>query len=115
MSLAGIRMWLRALLNRQRIEAEMDKEMRMHLDLERRVVAMFLRRGMAAAVGLASGLAAAVAAARGLETLVFGLTTTDPLTIGAVGLLLATVALAACYVPARSASRIDPLSALRAE
>jgi ABC-type antimicrobial peptide transport system permease subunit len=80
------------------------------------VVYMFLRRGMiAASVGLAGGMFAAAAAARSLKSLIFGLTTTDPLTIGAVVALLATVAVAACYVPARSAARIDPATALRAD
>src|SRR5690348_16301782 len=83
---------------------------------QRAVVGMFVQRGMlAAGIGLAAGLAAAVTASRWLETLVFGLTTSDPLTIGAVAGLLGAVALLACYVPARSASRIDPLKALRAE
>jgi ABC-type antimicrobial peptide transport system permease subunit len=77
---------------------------------------MFLQRGMVAAgVGLACGLIAAAAAARSLQSMVFGLTTTDPLTIGAVVALLASVALAACYVPARSAARVDPARALRVD
>ena len=80
------------------------------------VVRMFLQRGMVAAgVGLACGLIAAAAAARSLQSMVFGLTTTDPLTIGAVVALLASVALAACYVPARSAARVDPARALRVD
>jgi ABC-type lipoprotein release transport system permease subunit len=47
--------------------------------------------------------------------MIFGLTATDPLTIGAVTTLLTTVALAACYVPARCATRVDPSEALRAD
>jgi putative ABC transport system permease protein len=83
---------------------------------QRAVVGMFVTRGMiSAGAGLIVGLAAAVAASRGLESLVFGLTTTDPWTIGAVASLLTAVALTASYIPARSASRIDPLRALRAE
>ena len=78
------------------------------------VVRLFLQRGMvAAALGLACGLAAAAAASRSLQSMVFGLTTTDPLTIAAVVALLASVAFAACYLPARSAARVDPARALR--
>ena len=81
-----------------------------------RVVRMFLQRGMiAACVGLALGMVAAAAAARSLKSMIFGLTTTDPLTIAAVAALLASVAVAACYVPARSAARVDPATALRAD
>jgi putative ABC transport system permease protein len=81
---------------------------------QQQVVRMFLERGMVAAVaGLALGIAAAVPASRALQSMVFGLTTTDPATIGGVLALLATVALVACYVPARSAARIDPVRALR--
>lgn len=78
------------------------------------VVRMFVYRGMVAAgVGLSLGLVGAVAASRGLEGLVFGLETTDPATIGAVAALLATVALTACWVPARSAAKVDPATSLR--
>jgi putative ABC transport system permease protein len=78
------------------------------------VVRMFREGGMAAAVaGLALGLAGALAASRALRSMVFGLTTTDPATIGTVLALLAAVALVACYVPARSAARVGPVSALR--
>jgi len=83
---------------------------------QQEVVRMFLRRGMVpAGVGLALGLGAAVAAARSLRSIVFGLTTTDPLTIAAVMAFLAGVALAACYLPARSAARVDPATALRVD
>jgi len=80
------------------------------------VVRMFIRRGMVpATIGLACGLLAAVAASRSLQSIVFGLTTTDPVTVGAVVALLATVALGACYLPARAAARVDPSKALRLE
>jgi len=64
-------------------------------------------------VGLALGLVGAFAAARTLKSMVFGLTTTDPSTIGAVAILLAGISLAASYLPARSAARVDPARTLR--
>jgi putative ABC transport system permease protein len=78
------------------------------------VVRMFIQRGMLpAGLGLACGLVAAVAASRSLQSIVFGLTATDPVTIGGVTALLAGVAVAACYLPARSAARVDPATTLR--
>jgi putative ABC transport system permease protein len=50
-----------------------------------------------------------------LETQLFGVQRLDPLTFAVVPLALALVALAACYLPARRASRVDPVTALRAE
>ncbi len=71
-------------------------------------------QGMALALaGIAIGAVAAVAATRALSGLLFGVTPTDPLIFGAVALLLAATALVAAYVPARRASRVDPLIALR--
>ncbi|HLW51884.1 MAG TPA: ABC transporter permease [Candidatus Angelobacter sp.] len=65
--------------------------------------------------GLVIGIAAALAITRLMATLLFGVSTSDPLTFAAVGLLLAAVALAACSVPARRAMRVDPMIALRYE
>ena len=80
------------------------------------ILGLFLRHGLiVVAVGIASGVVAAVAAARSLASLVFGVTVTDPATLGIVTALLTAVTLLACYVSARSATRVDPLEALRLE
>jgi putative ABC transport system permease protein len=65
--------------------------------------------------GLASGLPAAVLGARLLRALLYGISPTDPATIAAVAGLLVLVAVAAAYVPARRATRVDPVVALRGE
>jgi predicted permease len=82
----------------------------------RRVLGLMIRQGMTpVAVGLAVGLAGAFAATRALRALLFEVSATDPLTFAAVPALLAVVALAASYLPARRAARVDPLVALRSE
>jgi putative ABC transport system permease protein len=80
------------------------------------VLRLFLRHGLiVVALGLGCGVMATLAATQSLSRLVFGVTTTDPGTLAGVAALLAAVALLACYLPSRSATRIDPLAALRSE
>ncbi|HTM24605.1 MAG TPA: ABC transporter permease [Vicinamibacterales bacterium] len=80
------------------------------------ILRLFLRHGLAiVAVGIPCGIVAAVAAARSLASLVFGVTVTDPATLGTAAAVLTAVTLLACYVPACSATRVDPLEALRSE
>jgi putative ABC transport system permease protein len=67
------------------------------------------------ASGLASGLAGSLARTRFLQTMLFDVKPTDPITFAGISALLAAVALAACFVPARRATRLDPLVALRHE
>jgi len=68
-----------------------------------------------AIVGVAIGVLVALALTRWMSTLLFGVTAHDPLTYSLVALLLFTVALAACWIPARRATRVDPMVALRYE
>jgi putative ABC transport system permease protein len=80
------------------------------------VLRLVLGQGLLlAAIGLAIGLAGAAAATRLLTSLLFEVKPTDPLTYAGVAALLAVVALAAGYIPARRAAKVDPLVALRQE
>jgi predicted permease len=99
--------------------ASRTREIGVHIALgatPRRLVAAIVRRGMTlAAVGIAIGCAGAVAVGRLLSSLLYGLPATDPLTLTAAITLFALVACGACWLPARRASRVDPISALRVE
>jgi putative ABC transport system permease protein len=78
------------------------------------VLGMVLGRGVKLALaGIAIGLIGAVTLTRLMEQLLFGISPTDPLTFGAIAVLFTMVALVSCYVPARRATKVDPLVALR--
>jgi ABC-type antimicrobial peptide transport system permease subunit len=80
------------------------------------VLMMVLGQGTKlAAIGVAIGLAGAVALTRVMSTLLFEVSVTDPATFTAVVALLAAVTLLACYIPARRATKVDPMIALRRE
>jgi putative ABC transport system permease protein len=90
---------------------------RVALGAQRRdVMAMVVGQGMTMTiVGTAIGVAASAALSRLMSSLLFGVSAVDPATFVAIPLLLIAVALAACYVPARRAMRVDPLQTLRSE
>jgi putative ABC transport system permease protein len=80
------------------------------------VLKLIIRNGLTLVIiGVAIGLAGAFALTRLLTTLLFGVTPTDGLTIGIVSAVLIGVALLACFIPARRATKVDPLVALRYE
>jgi len=82
----------------------------------RDVVMLVVRQGMKLAViGLGLGLLGALALTRLMTKLLFGVSATDPATFALIALLLTLVVLLACYIPARRATKVDPLTALRHE
>jgi putative ABC transport system permease protein len=80
------------------------------------VLKLVVRQGMVlTAIGVVLGLAGAFALTHVMASLLFGVTTRDPITFSVVAVLLLAVAFIACFVPARRATKVDPLVALRYE
>jgi len=80
------------------------------------VMKMVMKQGMGLTLfGIGIGLIGGFALARLMKSLLFGVSASDPLTFAAVAALLASVAMAACYIPARRATKVDPVVALRCE
>ena len=80
------------------------------------IVGLVLANGMKMAIGgVVIGVIAAIGLTRLIREMLFGVQPTDPLTFTVIAALLLGVAILACYVPARRATRVDPLNALRQE
>ena len=80
------------------------------------ILKLTMARGLKlVAMGLVIGVVGALALTRLLATLLFDISASDPLTFAAVAIVLASVAMVACYIPARRATRVDPMIALRYE
>ena len=81
---------------------------------QRQVLMLILKQGLLlTSIGVGVGLIGALALTRLMSGLLFGVGSTDPATFTAIVLLLTAVSLIACYIPARRATRVDPLIALR--
>jgi ABC-type antimicrobial peptide transport system permease subunit len=84
--------------------------------LPRDVLGLILREGMLLTLaGMAAGLAASFFVTRAMASILFGVSTTDPSVIAGIGTLLLAAAALACWLPARQAMRLDPMSALRSD
>jgi putative ABC transport system permease protein len=108
---------LYGLLNYGVVRRTREIGIRMALGAQRKgVIAAEVKRAFAlVTVGIALGLPAAALAARWIKSMLFGLAPTDPTTLFGAALILVAAALAAAYVPARRASRVNPVNALRHE
>jgi putative ABC transport system permease protein len=99
--------------------SQRTREIGIHMALGaqgRDVLGMVIRQGMSMVLlGVALGVAGAYALTRTMQSLLFEVSTTDPVSFVTVSLLLAVVGFVACYIPARRATKIDPLMALRYE
>ncbi len=101
--------WLRALFRRESVLQEIEEELRIHVEMETETN---IRRGQGmkhALTGVALGLVASLGLTRTMKNLLFGVSATDPVTFVTIALLLTAVALLACWIPARRATRVDPL------
>jgi ABC-type antimicrobial peptide transport system permease subunit len=82
----------------------------------REVLKLIIGQGMMLSlIGMTIGLASAIAVTRLMRNLLFGVSPTDPLTFVIISLLLIFVSLIACWIPARRATKLDPMIALRTE
>jgi ABC-type antimicrobial peptide transport system permease subunit len=80
------------------------------------LTALVVRQGMSLVLlGIGIGLGVALALTRLMKTLLYGVSATDPQTFITIALLLTFVALLACWIPARRATKVDPMTALRIE
>jgi ABC-type antimicrobial peptide transport system permease subunit len=102
---------------KKRLPSASTTELLKRLGAQRRdVLRLVMRDGAKIALfGIACGIAGALALTRLMASLLFEVKPTDPATFAGVAILLALVALAACYVPARRAMHVDPMVALRYE
>jgi ABC-type antimicrobial peptide transport system permease subunit len=82
----------------------------------RQVLRLVLQQGVAIAlVGIVVGIGGALALSRLTESMLYGVSPSDPLTFGTVAAVITAVAVVACLVPMRRATRVDPLAAIRAD